>query len=110
MGATREAIDAAHAAAVENGEATADDVRQIPGQQDFGGGVVRQKDGGEFVESFPEEIRVDGTTQLSAFAMGGKRARSASIRLAGGKVMLVDGKAFSKGEVIQFSGTAVVRE
>lgn len=110
MGATREAIDAAHAEAVENGEATEDDVRQIPGQQDFGGGVVHQKDGGSFVESFPEEIRVDGTTQLSAFDVGGKRAQSASIRLTGGKVLLLDGKAFSKGEVIHFSGTAVVRE
>jgi hypothetical protein len=107
MTATREAIDAAHERlGTEPGR-----VPGVPGQQTIDGGEVRhQKDGGEFVESFPEEIRVDGTTQLSAFDMGGKRARSASIRLAGGKVMLVDGKAFSKGEVIHFSGTAVVRE
>jgi len=110
MAGTREAIDAAHLEAVESGAATEDDVRQIPGQQDFAGGVVRQKDGGDIVDSYPEEIRVDGTTQLSAFDVGGKRATSASIRLSGGKILLVDGKALSKGEVIHFSGTAVVRE
>lgn len=101
MAGTREAIDAAHLKAVERGEASEDDVRQIPGQQDFNG---------RSIESFPEEIRVDGTTQLAAFDVGGKRAQSASIRLSGGKVLLLDGKAFSKGEVIHFSGTAVVRE
>jgi hypothetical protein len=53
---------------------------------------------------------VDGTTQLSAFDVGGKRARSASIRLSGGKVLLTEGQAFSKGEVVTFSGTAVIRE
>jgi hypothetical protein len=89
-------------------------VRAIPGQQNFEGGVIgadgaAYKAGSE-PESFPEEIRVDGTTQLSAFDVGGKRARSASIRLSGGKVLLTDGQAFSKGEVIRFSGTAVVRE
>lgn len=110
MEATREAIDAAHERlGTEPGR-----VPGVPGQVDFEGAVVgpdgaAYKAGSE-PQSFPEEIRVDGTTQLAAFDLGGKRARSASIRLAGGKVMLVDGKAFSKGEVIHFSGTAVVRE
>jgi hypothetical protein len=110
MAGTREAVDAAHLKAVESGEADTEAVRAIPGQQDFEGNVVRQKDGGDIVESFPEEIRVDGTTQLSAFEVGGKRARSASIRLSCGKVLLTDGQAFSKGEVVTFSGTAVIRE
>src|SRR4051812_31802573 len=123
MEATREAIDAAHAAAVENGEATVEDVRQVPGQQDFEGAVIgsdgaaykegseperRQKDGGEFVESFPEEIRVDGTTQLSAFDLGGKRPSAATMTLSG-TVVFEAGTAMSKGEVFEFSGTGVVR-
>jgi hypothetical protein len=106
MAGTREAINAAHEALGTE----EDRVPGIPGQRDFEGGEVRQKDGGTIVETFPEEIRVDGTTQLSAFDVGGKRAGAASVRLSGGKVALVDGKAFSKGEVIHFSGTAVVRE
>lgn len=73
-------------------------------------GVERQKDGGEIVPNPPEEIRVDGTTQLGIFDVGGKRATSASIRLSGGKILLVDGQAYHKGDVITFSGTAVVRE
>jgi hypothetical protein len=97
MAGTREAIDAAHERlGTEPGR-----VPGVPGQQDFSGGSI---------ESFPEEIRVDGTTQLAAFDVGGKRAATASIRLSGGKVLLVDGKAFSKGEIVKFSGTAVVRE
>jgi hypothetical protein len=107
MAGTREAVDAAHLKAVESGEADTEAVRAIPGQQDFEGNTVKQR---ESTEYFPEEIRVDGTTQLSAFDVGGKRARSASIRLSGGKVLLTEGQAFSKGEVIRFSGTAVVRE
>jgi len=110
MAGTREAIDRAHLEAVENGTASEEEVRQIPGQQDFAGGIVRQKDGGDIVESYPEEIRVDGTTQLSAFDVGGKRATASSLRLSGGRVSLVDGKALSKGEVIRGSFTAVVRE
>ena len=110
MAGTREAIDAAHLEAVESGAATEDDVRQIPGQQDFAGGVVRQRDGGDIVESYPEEIRVDGTTQLSAFDMGGKRATASSIRLTGGRALIADGQAYSKGEGVRFSGTAIVRE
>lgn len=57
-----------------------------------------------------EELRVDGTAQLSAFDLGGKRASSSSLRLSGGKILLVDGQAFRKGDVIHFEGTAVVRE
>jgi hypothetical protein len=55
-----------------------------------------------------DEIRVDGTTQLDLFDLGGKKPASASIRLTGGKVALLDGKAFRKGDTIQFSGTAVI--
>lgn len=57
-----------------------------------------------------DELRVDGTTQLGLFSAGGKKPTTASIRLSGGKIGLVDGKAFSKGDVIHFEGTAVVRE
>jgi hypothetical protein len=74
-----------------------------PGQQTI--------DGGEVSASIPmEEIRVDGTTQLGMFSAGGKQPASASLRLSGGKILLVDGQAFRKGDTISFSGTAVVRE
>lgn len=75
-----------------------------PGQQTI--------DGGEVQAPPPplEEIRVDGTTQLGFFDAGGKTPQSSSLRLTGGKVELVDGRAFRKGDVIDFSGTAVVRE
>jgi hypothetical protein len=69
-------------------------------------------DGGEVPAPDPplEEIRVDGTTQLGFFDAGGKAPQTSSLRLTGGKVELVDGRAFKKGDVIDFSGTAVVRE
>lgn len=69
-------------------------------------------DGGEVAAPEPrlEEIRVDGTAQLGFFDAGGKQPQAASLRLTGGKVELVDGRAFRKGDVISFSGTAVVRE
>jgi hypothetical protein len=53
---------------------------------------------------------VDGTAQLGLFNAGGKAPESASLRLSGGRILLVDGQAFRKGETIRFSGTAVVRE
>jgi hypothetical protein len=57
-----------------------------------------------------EEIRVDGTVQLSMFDLGGKQAQSSSLRLTGGKVKLVDGAAYRKGDVIAGTFTAVVNE
>lgn len=57
-----------------------------------------------------EELRVDGTAQLGMFDSGGKKPQTASIRLSGGRILLLDGKAFRKGDVLHFSGTAVVRE
>lgn len=108
MAGTREAIDRAHLAAVEAGEATEEEIRQIAGQQDFSGNEVKPPQGGQ--EPYPEEIRVDGTAQLSAFDMGGKRPTASSIRLTGGRAQIEDGKAYSKGEVVHFSGTAVIRE
>ena len=102
-GATREAIDAAHEdLGTEDGE-----VPGIPGQLDFSG---REVPAPETAETYPEEIRVDGTTQLAAFDMGGKRATTSSIRLTGGRAQIEDGKAYSKGEVVRFTGTAVIRE
>lgn len=94
---TREAIDAAHARQEAEGAVTER-------------GVEHQKDGGAIVPEPPEEIRVEGTTELRLFDVGGKRATFSSLRLSGGKVLLVDGAAYSKGDVISFSGTAVVRE
>lgn len=91
---TREEIDAAHAE-LEG---------QIPGQQDI--------EGGEVPEPAPpvEELRVDGTTQLGLIDFGGKRPQAATLRLAGGAVELLEGRAFRKGDVITFEGTAVVME
>lgn len=63
-------------------------------------------------ESFDEpelrEIVLTGTTQLGLFDAGGRSPDSASVRLAGGKIALVDDTAFEKGRVIHFSGTAVI--
>lgn len=92
----RAAVDAAHERLQQEGTATER-------------GVEHQKDGGAIVAA-PEEIRVDGTAQLGFFSAGGKAPQSSSLRLAGGKILLVDGQAYRKGDVIQFSGTAVVRE
>lgn len=100
---TRADIDAAHA------RLDAEEAAASPGQTDVFGGEVKQKDGGEIVVSYPEEIRVDGTTQLAAFDLGGKRPGGATLRLTG-KVTLEDGTGLSKGEVITGRFTAVVRE
>jgi hypothetical protein len=70
----------------------------------------REMDAGDDEAVFVEEIRVDGTAQLGLFNAGGKSPESASLRLSGGRILLVDGQAFRKGETIRFSGTAVVRE
>lgn len=56
----------------------------------------------------PDEIAVDGTTQLELFNLGGKRPTSSKLRLAGGAVDVVDGQAFNKGDVVRFEGTAVI--
>jgi hypothetical protein len=70
----------------------------------------REMDAGGDEEVYVEEIRVDGTTQLGLFNSGGKAPDSASLRLSGGRILLLDGQAFRKGDTIRFSGTAVVRE
>ncbi len=57
-----------------------------------------------------DEIKVDGTTQLELFKLGGKLPTSATIKLTGGKVALVEGEAFNKGDRIRFSGEAVVND
>lgn len=57
-----------------------------------------------------EEIRVDGTTQLAMFDLGGKQATASTLTFTGGTVRLVDGQAFAKGDVIRFEGTAVINE
>lgn len=56
----------------------------------------------------PDEIAVDGTAQLELFDLGGKRPTSSKLTLAGGGVDVVDGQAFRKGDVVAFSGTAVI--
>jgi len=55
-----------------------------------------------------DEIAVDGTTQLELFDLGGKRPTSSKLRLAGGAVDVLDGRAFHKGDALSFSGAAVV--
>lgn len=56
----------------------------------------------------PVDVEVDGTTELRLFDLGGKRPTSSKLRLAGGSVTVIDGRAFHKGDVISFSGTAVI--
>jgi hypothetical protein len=93
----REEIDAAHDAL--------DAADAMPGQQDIDGSEVPAP----AQEALIEELRVDGTTQLGAFDAGGKKPTSATISLSGGAYELLDGKAYSKGDVVHFEGTAVVR-
>lgn len=56
----------------------------------------------------PDEIRVHGTHQLSMFKTQGKRPTSSSVTFIGGKVQLVDGEAYAKGEVLRVRGLALV--
>ena len=85
--------------------ATTDAPAATPGQQDLEGREVPPDP-----QPPVEEIRVDGTAQLGFFKAGGKQPQSASLRLTGGKVLLVDGRAFRKGDTITGTFTAVVDE
>jgi hypothetical protein len=78
----------------------------IPGQQTIDGHEIpaAQNGNGPHIE----EIRVDGTTQLGLIDFGGKQPQSATLRLTGGEYELLEGRAFQKGDVVRFSGTAVV--
>ena len=58
----------------------------------------------------PDEIVVEGTSQLELFEFGGKKATRATIKFTGGKVKLVAGEAFRKGDRIRFSGEAIVND
>jgi hypothetical protein len=69
----------------------------------------RTIDGGEVAVPL-DELRLEGPAQLSMFDVGGKRATSATIKLTGGKVKLVEGTAFRKGDVITGTFTAVVND
>jgi len=60
------------------------------------------------VDAIPAEVVVDGTAQLELFDLGGKRPTSSKLALAGGGVDVLDGRAFHKGDVVRFSGTAVI--
>jgi hypothetical protein len=97
MAATKERAKAPASKAESNGHAT-------DGQIDIDGQTVKAPD------PPVEEIRVDGTVQLAMFDLGGKQAQSSSLRLTGGKVKLVDGAAYRKGDLITGTFTAVVNE
>lgn len=72
----------------------------------------QQIDGGDANGSGPavplDEIRIDGPAQLSMFDVGGKKATTGTLRLTGGKIDLVDGKAFKKGTTVVLEVVAVV--
>lgn len=57
-----------------------------------------------------DEIKIDGTAQLDMFNLGGKRATGSSLALTGGKVSLVDGQAFNKGDRIKLTIEAVIND
>jgi hypothetical protein len=77
----------------------------IPGQITIDGHEVAPADPVPPID----EIVVAGT-QESLFDVGGKQPSSASLRLMGGAYKLLQGQGFSKGEVVTFSGTAIIRE
>jgi hypothetical protein len=79
----------------------------IPGQQTIDGSEIPAPQNGHV---HVEEIRVDGTTQLGLIDFGGKRPQSATITLRGGAYELLEGRAFRKGDIVHFQGTAVVYE
>ena len=81
-----------------------DEARATPGQQTIDGGEVQSE------ELPPPELIVNGTAQLGLFEAGGKTPTSASVRLAGGKIGLVDGRCFKKGDRIVFEVAAIVDE
>jgi hypothetical protein len=72
----------------------------IPGQVDLEGNEAQPP---------PDEILVAGTQQ-SLFNVGGKHASGASLRLMGGAYKLLEGQGFAKGDVIEFTGTAVITD
>lgn len=57
-----------------------------------------------------DEILLDGTAQLSMFNLGGKLPTGSTLALTGGKVDLVQGQAFSKGDRVRLTIEAVVNE
>lgn len=106
--ADRERDEAKERAAAEaNGDGTA----KARNLEDNAGPAVGEMPPAE-PEKAPEpiidEIRVEGTEQLSIFDVGGKRANTATMKLTGGKVKLVDGQGFKKGTRVWFTGEAIV--
>jgi hypothetical protein len=79
---------------------------QVPGQVNIDGRVEMPA----AAEPPVEEIRVDGTVQLGLFSAGGKKPSGSSVRFVGGKVSLLDGRAYKKGDVVSFSGVATIVE
>jgi hypothetical protein len=79
---------------------------QVPGQINIDGQVETPA----AAEPPVEEIRVDGTVQLGLFSAGGKKPSGSSVRFVGGKVSLLDGRAYKKGDVVSFSGVATIVE
>lgn len=57
-----------------------------------------------------DEIKIDGTAQLDMFNLGGKLPTGSSLALTGGKVSLIDGQAFNKGDRIRLTIEAVVND
>lgn len=86
-------------------ESNGHDPQATPGQLDVHGGEVPADP-----QPPVEEMRVDGTVQLGLFTAGGKKPSGSSVRFVGGKVSLLDGRAFKKGDVVSFSGVATVVE
>lgn len=59
-------------------------------------------------EPDPDEMVVSGTTQLSMFDFGGKKATHATFKLVGGKVKIAPGQAFKKGERVRGTFEGVI--
>jgi hypothetical protein len=98
----RAAVDAAHAE-LPNGAGSR---AEIEGEEGVAVGDMPAPEPPSALP--PEELRVDGTTQLGLFKAGGKSPTGATLTLVGGAIEIVDGRAFEKGDLITFSGTARV--
>jgi hypothetical protein len=57
-----------------------------------------------------EKARVDGTTQLGIFEMGGKPPTHAKLQITSGQLEVAQGRAFKKGDRVRVEGIAEIRE
>lgn len=107
-GNAQTARDALNSRAAQFGDGKAEELKGEGGEPT--GEMQREQDPPEPQQVDVDEIRIDGTAQLDLFNLGGKKATGSSLALTGGKVSLIDGQAFNKGDRIRLTIEAVVND